>query len=342
MTHHSKYDILADPRALLNHRLGGAELTLAQIETLLACHADIAARTNQLEPEALASYRTLFERAGLGTLMSHFENKGWLQFGLTAASGAQAHLYAALGDFLDRSKNREQIKNAFFAHNPPGIRLRLQVDPFRVASLAHPICDTLKGWRASGLIEAYRREIYEPETALFGGKNSMDHVHALFSEETDFWLQFHATEDNRARSVPTALILLHHIFSGLEIVDWEDLVVWEKMRQMTFGSASTDGYDEGGDPQLHAQEIVALWSNPDAALVAASPALTNRIDTASKKLTKLAKRWKTHCFDSGDTTICVGDAAARCAAFLFNRAGLSSAQQRLIADALATRKVTSA
>ena len=342
MTHQPKNDILADPRELLNHRLDGADLTLEQIETLLSSHPDILALTNQLDPQALASYRQLFEKADLNTIVSHFENKGWLQFGLTPVPGSLSHLYAAIGDFLDQSKERSLFKNAFFAHKPPGLRLRVQVDPFQVASLAHPICDMLQRWRASGLITADRREIYEPEVVRFGGKDSMNHVHALFSKDSDFWLQFHAAEENRPHRVQTALILLRHIFSGLDIVEWEDLVVWQKMGQRTGASAFVHGQDAANTPHLEAHDIVTLWNTPDPAMAAASPALITRRDAAGKALERLARRWKTQCFDSGDTSMCIRDAAARYAVVLFNRAGVPATQQSIIAGTLANRMAANA
>ena len=63
-----------------------------------------------------------------------------------------------------------------------------------------------------------------------------------------------------------ALILLRYVFSGLGVVDWEDIDVWEKVRSRT-GRAFPAGFDADGSALGEVgATILRLWSEPGGVL----------------------------------------------------------------------------
>ena len=332
-------NILADPRETPSTGFEDLVLSPGQIEELILRDPATRNATSTLQPDTLAVCQKLFRQAGLAALSAHCENDGWVQFSMTPAAGALQKLYGAMRDLLARCGDDCALKNGFFMHKPPGVRLRLQTALAATDALEGHIAKALQDWQAQGLITSQRRDIYEPETTLFGGKASMDFVHDLFSGDTEFWLEFHAKGADRTRIMEVCLILLRYIFAGLEIEDWEDLDVWDKVRSKT-GRAFPAGLDLADDTVKAASDPVAwVWIEPGWALAQLDPDLAKRTEIAGEALYTLARRWKTQCFDVGAASIGIRAAAALYTIFLFNRAGLSLERQVILAETLATRKV---
>lgn len=284
-------------------------------------------------------FRQAFFAAGCYAMEAMIEDDGWVQLSLQPGGGYTATFYAAIADAWEAADKRFALRNAFFMHKPPGLRLRFQGEAAQTADLARHLLEVAGQWHDRGLTRDCRRDIYEPEAQLFGGKASMQHVHRLFTRDSRYWLAHHRHGRGPAEAMLAALAMLRCVFRGLGIVDWEDLGVWEKVRARTGRSFPEGvGTDTTGIADM-SDIIVRVWNSPADvfAVLKADTALS--LETAAQELHDIADAWKRDYFQSGEATIGARAAAALYAIFLFNRAGLSLETQVMITEALVTRGV---
>lgn len=336
---HQMTSFLCDPRDEPVLSLKNETLALNHIATLMGAEAERAVLNGAPDEARLALARCVFREAGMAAVAQFYENDGWVQLGLSPCPGMRAALYREVEKLLARLRGRLQVRAAFFMHKPPGLRLRVQAALTDAGALGFEMADAARGWREAGLVSDVREEIYEPETTLFGGAGSMRHVHGLFSEDSGFWLAHHARPEQGERTLEVALILLRYVFSGLGVVDWEDIDVWEKVRSRT-GRAFPAGFDADGSALGEVgATILRLWSEPGGVLRALDARTRARTERAGARLVKLAADWKAECFDAGRAGTGVRSAAALYTIFFFNRAGLPLERQIIVAETLASRQV---
>ena len=264
----------------------------------------------------------------------------WLQFNLAPAPGARLAAYAEIRALSQEFLADGRVRNVFFMHKEPGLRVRFEADspdpgPLRAA--------LLRRLRAS---EALCRPpvctVYEPEHYLFGGPASMPYVHGLFTVDSLAWLDHHLASPDRESQLTAwrhSLLLLRECFTGLGIVGWEHRGVWDEVRART--GRGVRGSGPAGPEALAARRraaagIVACWRAPRERILTAFPEDRRETIAAHADAAREAgERWRQGYFESGTATLGPRAAAAYATIFHWNRGFLSTARQGLLTDALA-------
>jgi thiopeptide-type bacteriocin biosynthesis protein len=228
-------------------------------------------------------------------------------------------------------------QNFFFMRKPPGLRLRFELSPEASAEFADVLYEQADSWRADGLIEAVRPGVYEPESVLFGGPESMRYVHALFTVDSLFWLNYHAlaTPDEPAEPTLVSLPMLRFLLDGLDVTGWEDLGVWNQVRTAT-GRQLPPAADLTGFADV-AGGIRRLWYEQNSYMEQLDPARQALLAEHGELLRHGAQRWSSDYFASRSATIGPRAAAAYYVVFFWNRAGLSAIEQAIVAESLSVR-----
>lgn len=264
----------------------------------------------------------------------------WVQLGVCPAQDASLSRQL-LGEIAATGRDaltRGVAQNFFFMRKPPGLRLRFEVNPDVGDEFADLLYEQADSWRADGLIEAVRPGVYEPETVLFGGPESMHYVHALFTVDSLFWLTYHsiATPDQPAEPTLVSLPLLRFLLDGLDITGWEDLGVWDQVRTATGrqlpAEADLTGFADvfGG--------IRRLWYEQSLLMEQLDPVRQALLIEHGELLRHGAQRWSNGYFASRSATLGPRAAAAYYVVFFWNRAGLSAIEQAMVAESLSVRE----
>jgi thiopeptide-type bacteriocin biosynthesis protein len=195
-------------------------------------------------------------------------------------------------------------------------------------------------WQSEGLFDGIVPGIYEPETYLFGGPVSMRSVHELFTIDSLAWLDYYVAaskeEVGAASAWALSLVMLRALFTGLGITDWEDLDVWDRLRQRAGRSIPSEVLQV--EFASAAAEIRFRWLNPQSILEELSPQLKNIAERYRKSLIDITDRWHSDYFATDAAYIGPRAGAALFTIFHWNRATLSPARQALLVEALLTRQ----
>jgi thiopeptide-type bacteriocin biosynthesis protein len=286
------------------------------------------------------SLRRVFIAAGIEALEVKPEASKWIHFGLkTVESRIQADLYGRLAHLARQMLQDGTITNFFFMHKPPGMRIRFEIPGANRDMRLHFLRDHLSRWQREGVIEGIIDGVYEPEARLFGGPVSMRSVHALFTADSFAWVDYNVLAHNKRNVGPAwvlSLLMLRALFGGLGITDWEDIGVWDTIRSK-LGRNLRDGALSEPEFTESAAGIRDLWAAPRSFLDGSFPDLPAISDDFERSAVSTASNWRTEYFAAGDACIGPRAAAALFAIFHWNRAGLSSVRQAIIAEALARR-----
>ncbi|HVQ97031.1 MAG TPA: thiopeptide-type bacteriocin biosynthesis protein [Mycobacteriales bacterium] len=328
---------LAGPRGDGAIDVAGQRLTLA--EFLAEC-----ARTLGDPAAPIAAQRDRFLAAGLAALRRAPDGREWTAVGLRPADGRFAELCAELGTAA-RGLLAAGATNFFFMRKPPGLRVRLAGPPDLAAALRSHV----DSWRSDGLLAEVVPSGYEPEEHLFGGPVSMRYVHRLFTVDSLAWLD-HAARSGGLPAWAFSLRLIRALLDGLEIVGWEDLDVWDRLRRQAYrtlpapvtGTAAYAAAAEG---------VRAAWAGADDP-VAGYPATGSAVagsavaDSAPAgfpvEVKAVAAEWRAGYFATPEAYVGPREAAAFAIVFHWNRGGLPPLRQGLLAEALADRAALSA
>jgi thiopeptide-type bacteriocin biosynthesis protein len=295
--------------------------------------------------EQLYHARDVFVQAGLEALAARQreDGNGWLQVGIRPQedSRARGELCRQVSGLAKRLLSDSVIDDFFFMNKPPGMRLR-----FRPAATANSgdLADVLRAevmrWRAEGLIDHVEPGVYEPETQLFGGAQSMRFVHALFTVDSLIWLDYHSCGTVEREAVSPAwlvsLATLRTVFAGLDITAWEDIGVWDSIRQI---AGRRLGENKISLP-IYAQvagEIRDVWSRGQGIMEDLHPAVKAIVADYDSALLTGAARWRSGYFCQQGASLGPRAAAAFYVIFHWNRAALSHTEQALLAESLSER-----
>ncbi|HVB43864.1 MAG TPA: thiopeptide-type bacteriocin biosynthesis protein [Streptosporangiaceae bacterium] len=280
----------------------------------------------------LGRYFERFVAGGLAALATGEHNDQWLQFGLALNPGHGTAVHARLRALAARLLDDGAVLNFFYMHKPPGLRIRFEVVPGRRDELADRIEDELSRWQAD--VAEVRRGRYEPEDLLFGGPTSMGYVHALFTVDSQCWLDYFGLPD-RPPPWMFSLAILRHLLNGLTISNWEDLNVWERVRRQAYRGIP-DALDKHKVAAATGM-IRTLWGDQDALRTALGEDAAALAAGYGARILDCAQRWNAGCFAVGDSLIGPREAAAFATIFHWNRGRLSAVPQGLIATALSDR-----
>lgn len=321
--------------------IGSEQLPL--VDFLVRCAESIQDGTNIPSPSPeLIGVRDAFLSAGLAALRRTFTPSVWLHYGLYLVSERSSELYAALGEAARQLLGEEYVTEFFFMHKPPGLRVRFQTAGHRHSTVDDVLRNQFRAWQRAGLIEQWEPGVYEPEAYLFGGPVSMRSVHRLFTTDSLTWLGYHALAQGQGSDVQRgpawamSLLMVRILFDVLEIVGWEDLDVWDRVRSQTGRQL---GEVTAGNESF-TQLVYALrqgWSHPDKLLALLSPEVRHLVSLYRRSVQEEGPRWLADYFKTCEALIGPREAAAYLIVFHWNRAYFPMTRQALIAEALAAR-----
>ncbi|MCG8917360.1 thiopeptide-type bacteriocin biosynthesis protein [Actinokineospora sp. PR83] len=299
------------------------------VAPMAAFLADCASALSGVADGELADAQRTFLAAGTAALRAA-RGGGWVQLGLEVAPGGLSALYPELAATAHELLDGGTAAEFFFMHKPPGLRVRFAPAPGRGEFVRAEVRRHAERWRAAGLVRGVRSAVYEPEAHLFGGDESMRHVHRLFTVDSLTWLDHHTT----ARKTPAwalSLLMLRAVFDGLRVVGWEDRDVWGRV-------ADSGRRTPPGSPPVEGPVTARLrahWADPDA-LAAALPADVRALaDRHAEQVRPLCRRWWAEYFGTERAVVGPREAACYHTVFHWNRAALSPGTQALITTALA-------
>jgi thiopeptide-type bacteriocin biosynthesis protein len=293
---------------------------------------------------ALLRARDLFVRAGLDALAAQPTGGDWLQVGIRLPTdpARRRELHKRIARLARKLLRDRPVDNFFYMNKAPGMRLRFQLASERADHVPDVLHAEVERWRSAGLVEAVEPGTYEPESQLFGGPISMGFAHALFTLDSLVWLDFHASPKASAAGGSPAwlvsLAILRAVFDGLDITGWEDLGVWEHVRNATgrrlpLQATALPMY---GDV---AAEMRAVWSRGDQLVERLDPAIGAIVADHEEAFRTAAAQWRVGYFNTSAAYLGPRAVAAFFVIFHWNRAALSAVQQALLAESLAGRVV---
>ncbi|MEV5981808.1 thiopeptide-type bacteriocin biosynthesis protein [Streptomyces sp. NPDC052114] len=274
----------------------------------------------------------------------------WLHFGVAPARDRRPEFSAELHDTASELLADGRAEEFFFLHKHPGMRVRFQAPAHR-AEVDAVLRQRLTYWQQEGLVDDWHAGVYEPEEFLFGGPVSMRSVHRVFTADSLAWLGFHATsgdgpagrEGAGARPAwAMSLLMVRALLDALEIVGWEDLDVWDRLRRQTgrrFADHPRTADAEGLPADVGRIEAAlrAGWTDQRALAARLPEGAVRRAEEFRAAVAEAGERWRRTYFTSGNALIGPREAAAFVIVFHWNRAGLSVLRQTLIAEALTAR-----
>ena len=294
---------------------------------------------------ALCQARDAFLRGGLEALATRQRRvaNSWLQIGIRPHTQPEprGELCRRIASLARSTFSDSLADDFFFMNKPPGMRLRFQAaaatDP---AQMAHVVSAEVMRWRAEGLIDQVEHGVYEPENQLFGGAAAMNFVHALFTADSLMWLDYHACRaDEKETTSPAWLVslaALHTVFAGLGIVGWEDLGVWDCIRQVAGRRLRHEKASVPLFPEVSG-ELREAWARGDRLSEELRPPVQAIVVEYQPALLEGAARWRSGFFCRQGAALGARAAAAFYVIFHWNRAGLSSSEQALLAESLSER-----
>jgi thiopeptide-type bacteriocin biosynthesis protein len=285
------------------------------------------------DPAALiAPQRDRFVAAGLAALRRAPDGRVWTALGLQSTPSRFGQLSIELATAGRRLLAGGAV-NFFFMQKPPGLRVRFEAPLAAAPVLAAELWSRVDGWRAAGLVLDAVPSVYEPEEHLFGGPASMRYVHGLFTVDSLAWLDCHAGVAGALPAWSFSLYLVRALLDGLDIVGWEDLDFWDRLRRQAYRTlpAPVTG---GAAYTAAADGIRAAWAD-SRGTPAAAVALVERVRAELRAVTA---DWRAGYFAT--PAACVGprEAAAFATVFHWNRGGLPPLRQGLLSEALADRR----
>jgi thiopeptide-type bacteriocin biosynthesis protein len=298
---------------------------------LQGSHSELEGRV----PHAtLTAYCERFVRAGM-LAMETIDQSPWIQlsFELRETERTPA-LFQDIAGTVSELRKSGGITNFFFMNKPPGMRLRFEVTRANKVALQHELERSFRRYVMCGRVGGVTHAVYEPESALFGGERSMGFVHELFTADSMLWLSVFSDFVGVAPTWQVSLCALRGLFDALGVRDWEDVDVWNRVRdnagrKLQVSRTSLEGFDS------MAELVRTVWSQPSNELPSQ---LASRVDAFTTAATRIASEWQCHYLAGPDARVGPRALAALLTIFHWNRALLSLERQTLIAEALAERR----
>ena len=326
-------------RALIKQIFGDDGPALAEFLRFCARSLETAPLAGPVSPRLRYRFNS-FLNAGLAELAFAPSDSRWIQIGVRPADAG--NLRGVYGLVLDQAHDlleQHRISNFFFLHKPPGLRLRFETRATELRSLRSDLWANFVEWQEREVVADLTPAVYEPESYLFGGTRSMQFVHDLFTFDSLTWLDFHTNTDSQPGAAwAMSLIMLRQIFGHLGISGWEDLDVWERIRDKT-GRSLPPEVRESESFKLFSEQIQAAWQDGETFRDQLAAVLSDKLRNFNSSTSPLLTRWLSEYFQTSHATIGPREAAAFFTIFHWNRAGIPLARQALITEALLRRAV---
>jgi thiopeptide-type bacteriocin biosynthesis protein len=270
----------------------------------------------------------------------------WIQYSmpLSAESKHRSALYSELHDVAQDLLTGGSIREFFYVHKSPGLRVRFQAQPSARQRVESIVTHKVATWKAAGLIGDPIPGIYEAETVLFGGERSMASVHRIFTADSLTWLKvLSAPEPPAARDCVwlVSLAMTRLLLDALEIVEFEDLSVWGRLRDQ-LGRRLGDAIRRQPEFTSARRALQESWSEMETLRDELSPRTRGIVEPYGTSVAETCRRWLDGYFRSTNATIGPRQAAAYLMMFHWNRGHVSMLRQALITEALASRHIDSA
>jgi len=340
--------LLAEVREDEDISFDGADRAASLAEFLAVCARSLTTepgpRHGQFSDE-FYRVRDVFVRAGVEALAAQPLHAGehWFQIGIRPREDLwlRGELCRQVARLTRQLLSDSAIDDFFFMNKPPGMRLRFRTAARGSSSdLADLLDSEARRWRAEGLIDYIEPGVYEPESQLFGGPRSMCFVHALFTVDSLIWLDYHAHRVVESEEISAAwlvsLAVLRSVFAGLDITGWEDIGVWDRVREMAGRRLGDVKFSLPMYAEI-AGQIRDVWSRRDQLIDALDPATGAIVALHDSALLTGAARWRSGFFCQRKASLGPRTAAAFYVIFHWNRAALSSTEQALLAESLSER-----
>lgn len=278
----------------------------------------------------------VFLDGGLAALRQDRDCGDWLQYDLAFASSGRGGCYPRLLALVRELLGEQRIDDFFFMHKPPGMRLRFHPAAGPPATVDEAVRVRLHSWREESLVAGWRPAPYEPEVQLFGGPVSMRSVHRLFTADSLVWLAFHAAGGTGSadRAWALSLVLLRTLFDAVQVVGWEDLDVWDRVRWQT-GRRLDHRASAEVDLTSFSAALRASWSAPQELFAELPAYLHGPIAEYRDTVGAEGRRWLRDYFRTDAATLGPRAALAYLIIFHWNRAALPITRQSLLTEALA-------
>ncbi|MGI9148884.1 MAG: thiopeptide-type bacteriocin biosynthesis protein [Chloroflexota bacterium] len=276
-----------------------------------------------------------FVRVGAAELSIQARTR-WAQWDLELSQQGHSRLYGELADLARDEIGNKRVVNFFYMHKPPGMRLRFEFEHQAFCEerqlLQHSLTRLINRLRSTDVSIECRPSFYEPEQHLFGGPSSMRHVHALSTVDSLAWLEYLAAARRSGPAWAFSLGLLRGVLDGLQVVGWEDLDMWDRVRRQTHRALpasvlATTSFTEA------AAGIRSIWKSGSAS-AQHSRGITG---LAVDEIRNAAADWLAGYFRTADAYVGPREAAAFFTIFHWNRGRISGWQQALITEALVDR-----
>jgi thiopeptide-type bacteriocin biosynthesis protein len=321
-------------------RVGERSMPLSQF--LEYCASSLTGEVKldgDLAAEELLQARDVFIRGGLEALEAQPASESWLQIGIRPLEDPtlRRRLYQRTRDLAMSLLSEAAADNFFFMHKPPGMRLRFERGSASPQAIDEVVYEEIARWRTEGLVEGIEPGVYEPESQLFGGPASMTYVHSLFTVDSLIWLDYHARsitgEEDGDVAWLVSLAMLPAVFEGLDITGWEDIGVWEYIREK---AGRHLGQDAAALPEYAevAKSVRAVWLRRDLLLEQLHGDVRSIVSDHYATLRSAAAQWRSGYFATASASIGPRSAAAFYVIFHWNRAALPAVQQALLTESL--------
>lgn len=282
--------------------------------------------------------------AGLAAVANLSDGPRWTHVAIHVPPPVPASLYSEIATASREILSAGLAEHMFFVHKPPGIRWRLrtsvaayEADPDAERELDARVSAVTSGWRTEGYLT--HRGIYEPQRFLFGGNQSMEHVHRTWTADSFLWLDWKASSYTLG-GIRLSLTTLAHVFDCLGIVGWEDREVWSLIKEEAGRKLRPEALTREGASTL-AKGIRWAWRK---VWYEKSSILGERFSSADQVAEpffadggRAARDWYQACFAAGCEAL-AGTGPRRAAAywtvFHWNRAGFPGGCQALLAEVL--------
>jgi thiopeptide-type bacteriocin biosynthesis protein len=209
------------------------------------------AQAASMPVDIFVAFEASFIAAGLAEIRKTMQAQIWTQVNLTLAPREQCYETLVCGPLTTTVKSWLAvgfIKDFFFMHKLPGLRLRFRSEQSSIISAVIQLMDQLID---NNTAMNYTFGTYEPEQYLFGGPVGMDFAHSFFTADSLLVLDHFkrcVTGDALLPSPLVSLIMLDRMLVILTGDPWEAWDVWMKVYNLRGGiEATSSSLDNAGN-----------------------------------------------------------------------------------------------